>query len=71
MLISKQESVDIASYIDNATETRRRAEQAGVAVQIEQLPIFGITKESILAIRYRLDDGKVRFECNLVELCQY
>ena len=59
MLTPKQESVDIASYVDKAIVTRRRAEQAGIQLLEPQLPIFGITKEASLAIRYQLSDGQV------------
>ena len=58
-LTSIQESVDIASYVENAINTRRGSEQAGLRPQVEQLPIFGITKESLLALRYRLEDDQV------------
>lgn len=51
--------MDIAKFVDAAVDARRGAEQVGVTPQIEQLPIFGITKESLLAIRYRLGDGQV------------
>ena len=54
-----QESIDVADYVDKAVEARRGAELAGVTPQVEQLPIFGITKESLLALRYRLSDGQV------------
>lgn len=32
-----------------------------MAVTVEQLPIFGITKEALLALRYRLEDGQVTY----------
>ena len=54
-----QESVDIASYVDHAIETRRQSQQAGSTLHIEQLSIFGIFKEPLMALRYRLSDGKV------------
>ncbi|KAK5127694.1 hypothetical protein LTR08_004339 [Meristemomyces frigidus] len=54
------ETVDLAHYIDLSIDARRGAEQVGVTPQIEQLPIFGITKEALLALRYRLDDGQAR-----------
>ena len=46
-------------YVDAAIETRRRAEQAGVAPQVSELPVFGITQENLAAIRYRQEDGQV------------
>lgn len=52
--------MDVAQYIDAALDARLGAERAGVTPQVEQLPIFGITKESLLALRYRLEDGSVR-----------
>ena len=58
-LVDWQESIDIADYVVRAIEARRGAEQAGVVPQVEQLPIFGITKESLLALRYRLSDSQV------------
>ncbi|KAK3707761.1 hypothetical protein LTR37_011938 [Vermiconidia calcicola] len=54
------ESLDVARYVDKAVEARRRSEQAGITPQVEQLPIFGITKDSLIALRYRLEDGKAR-----------
>ncbi|KAK3714077.1 hypothetical protein LTR37_008106 [Vermiconidia calcicola] len=52
--------VGLTRYIDKAVEARRRSEQAGITPQVEQLPIFGITKDSLIALRYRLEDGKAR-----------
>ena len=46
----------MAAYVEKAIEARCGSEQAGKAPQVEQLPIFGITKESSLAIRYKLND---------------
>ncbi|KAK4549389.1 hypothetical protein LTR36_006386 [Oleoguttula mirabilis] len=59
------ETVDVANFIEAAIEARRGAERAGVTPQIEQLPIFGITKESLLALRYRLEDGQVSWNAHL------
>lgn len=50
----------MARFVDAAIDARHGAERAGVTPQIEQLPIFGITKESLLALRYRLENGQVR-----------
>ncbi|KAH9827781.1 hypothetical protein Tdes44962_MAKER02714 [Teratosphaeria destructans] len=54
------ESVDIGRCIDDADDAQRRAQEARIAIKIEQLPIFGITKDSLLAVRYRLVDGQAR-----------
>ena len=59
-LIGIQESIDVAQYVDAAIDARRGAEVAGVIPQVDQLPIFGITKNALLAIRYRLEGGLVR-----------
>ncbi|KAK0326505.1 hypothetical protein LTR82_002347 [Friedmanniomyces endolithicus] len=52
------ESIDVASYVDASRAARRGAEQHGVTPQLEQLPIFGMTKEALLALRYRPADGQ-------------
>lgn len=54
-----QETIRCSELIDNAMETRRLLQQAGSTPHIEQLPIFGICKDMLLAIRYRLSDGQV------------
>ena len=54
-----QESIDVARYIDASRDARRGAEQHGVTPQLDQLPIFGMTKEALLALRYRPADGQV------------
>ncbi|KAF2858659.1 hypothetical protein K470DRAFT_272240 [Piedraia hortae CBS 480.64] len=54
------ESIDVAQYVDAAREARHGAEKAGVVPSTEQLPIFGITKHSLLAIRYKLQNGQAR-----------
>ncbi|KAK1063331.1 hypothetical protein LTR33_012311 [Friedmanniomyces endolithicus] len=54
------ESIDVARYIDASRDARRGAEQHGVTPQLEQLPIFGMTKEALLALRYRPADGQTR-----------
>ena len=53
-----QESIDVGTYIRDAIAVRRNS--ATQTMSVEQLPIFGITKEALLAIRYRLRDGQVR-----------
>ncbi|EME89272.1 uncharacterized protein MYCFIDRAFT_170756 [Pseudocercospora fijiensis CIRAD86] len=50
-----QEHVDIGSYIDAALEMRQQDRQDGDSLALEQLPIFGITKESLFAIRYTVN----------------
>lgn len=55
----KQESIDITQLVDQAIDARRGAEQHGVTPQVEQLPIFGITKDALLALRYRPTNEKV------------
>lgn len=35
-------------------------EQAGITPQVDQLPIFGMTRANSLAVRHRLKDGQVR-----------
>ncbi|KAK4580119.1 hypothetical protein LTR86_000322 [Recurvomyces mirabilis] len=55
------ESLSVAQYIDAARQARRGAESHGVRLETEQLPIFGITKDALLALRYRHEpDGKQR-----------
>lgn len=56
-----QESLDVGTYIDKAVEARRSAQSTGMTIYMEQLPIFGITKDTVLAVRYTLSDGKVRW----------
>lgn len=60
-----QESINIADLVDRAISARQGSQQAGITPQIEQLPIFGITKDALLAFRYRLDDGQVVFRFGL------
>ncbi|KXT09915.1 hypothetical protein AC579_8000 [Pseudocercospora musae] len=64
------EHVDIGSYIDAALEVRR---QEGNSLALEQLPIFGITKESLFAIRYTVNGEPRRVQLRLrdVEQCRH
>ncbi|OQO03908.1 hypothetical protein B0A48_10550 [Cryoendolithus antarcticus] len=54
------ESIEIGALVDRAMQARHGSQQAGVTAQIEQLPIFGIAKDALLALRYRLADGQAR-----------
>jgi hypothetical protein len=54
-----QEDLDIGRYIDSAAQTRQRFRQASVNASVDQLPIFGLTKGPLLALRYRQSDGQV------------
>ncbi|RMY56694.1 hypothetical protein D0863_12888 [Hortaea werneckii] len=54
------ESVDIAGLVDEALAARRGAERVGVMPAVEQLPIFGITREALLALRYKSRSGEAR-----------
>ncbi|OQN98433.1 hypothetical protein B0A48_15703 [Cryoendolithus antarcticus] len=66
------ESIEIGALVDRAMQARRGSQQAGVTAQIEQLPIFGIAKDALLALRYRLADGQARrlqFRLPGVEQC--
>ncbi|KAI7313291.1 hypothetical protein KC315_g11721 [Hortaea werneckii] len=54
------ESVDVASLVDEALAARRGAERVGVMPAVEQLPIFGITREALLALRYKSRSGEAR-----------
>ena len=45
--------------MDSAIDTRRRLEQATTTPQVSHLPIFGVTKGILLALRCRLEDGQV------------
>ena len=55
-----QERLNVAQHIDSAKEARRGSEAHGIRLETEQLPIFGITKDALLALRYRHEpDGKV------------
>lgn len=45
--------------IDSAIAARQGSQQAGIQPQVEQLPIFGISKDVLLALRYRVPDGQV------------
>ena len=58
--MTPQESLDVATYISRASKTRQDIEHAGGTLHIELLPIFGLTRQALLAIRYRLKDGNVR-----------
>ncbi|KAL9534695.1 hypothetical protein SMMN14_01201 [Sphaerulina musiva] len=55
-----KETIDIARYVEMANDVRSSARQRGATIQTEHLPIFGITKEALLALRYRLQDGRAR-----------
>lgn len=61
-LINCKETIDIGTNVDYALSARRAAAQRGLdGVRIEQLPIYGMTKDAALALRYRLfDSGVVR-----------
>lgn len=61
ILIIVQESVDIAGLVDEALTARRGAERVGVMPAVEQLPIFGITREALLALRYKSRSGEVSY----------
>ena len=50
--------MDVGRYVDQAIEARRASDHASERMQVERLPIFGMTKESLLAMRYRLSDGQ-------------
>ncbi|KAI7162537.1 hypothetical protein KC343_g4325 [Hortaea werneckii] len=54
------ESVDIAGLVDEALAARSGAERVGVMPAVEQLPIFGITREALLALRYKSRSGEAR-----------
>ncbi|KAI7552423.1 hypothetical protein KC331_g1896 [Hortaea werneckii] len=54
------ESVDIAGLVDDALAARRGAERVGVMPAVEQLPIFGISREALLALRYKSTSGEAR-----------
>ncbi|KAI6842004.1 hypothetical protein KC340_g2135 [Hortaea werneckii] len=54
------ESVDVASLVDEALAARTGAERVGVMPAVEQLPIFGITREALLALRYKSRSGEAR-----------
>lgn len=54
-LTSAQEHIDIAACVDRASNVSSRLRSLGVKVQREQLPIFGIVKDAVLAIRHQRD----------------
>ncbi|KAK3645772.1 hypothetical protein LTR56_008959 [Elasticomyces elasticus] len=54
------DSIDISQLIDQAIQTRRSLEEHGIAPHIEQLPIFGMTKDALLALRYTPADKRTR-----------
>lgn len=54
-----QETIRAGELIDKAIEARHGSQQVGIQPQIEQLPIFGIRKDNLLAFRYRWSDGQV------------
>lgn len=56
---SDQESLHLGSSIDAALEAQRRAQQNGVDLPSEQLPIFGMTKDALLALRYNTPKSEV------------
>ncbi|KAI5370582.1 hypothetical protein Slin14017_G014610 [Septoria linicola] len=55
-----KETVDLAHHIDIANASRRNAKQPGLSIKIEQLPIFGITRDVLLALRFRTSTGRAR-----------
>ncbi|KAK3115687.1 hypothetical protein LTR53_004702 [Teratosphaeriaceae sp. CCFEE 6253] len=59
-LMRSQDTVDIADLVDQARHARGGSQQHGVIPHIDQLPIFGITRDALLALRYRLADGVTR-----------
>lgn len=54
--------MQISTHVDRAIALRSNSDQAGHLLQADHLPIFGIAKEALLAIRYRLEDGQVRYD---------
>lgn len=67
-LTHRKETIDIGTYVDHALSARRSAEQRGLdSIRTDQLPIFCITKDAALALRYRLfDTGVVRHGANIL-----
>ncbi|KAF2171254.1 hypothetical protein M409DRAFT_50719 [Zasmidium cellare ATCC 36951] len=57
---STLETIDIGTNVDYALSARRTAAQRGLdGIRTEQLPIYGMTKDAALALRYRLFDSGV------------
>jgi hypothetical protein len=50
-----QDVVDIAAQLALAHHFQVSKDQAGLSYKIEQLPIFGLKRESVVAIRYYID----------------
>lgn len=45
--------IDIGRFVDDALSGREAAESRGLHVPIDHLPIFGLYKDTALALRYR------------------
>lgn len=58
-----QDTIDIGAFVESGIDARRSAAQHGVTLSVDQLPVFGITKDALLALRYRPSDGQVRLRC--------
>lgn len=54
-----QESLNVASYIDITMALRQSHENSGKPLQVDEMAIFGITKQAVLALRFKLEDGQV------------
>ncbi|GIZ39584.1 hypothetical protein CKM354_000296300 [Cercospora kikuchii] len=54
------ESLDIARYVDRASDMRHYARQAGSVLRTDQLPIFAIAKQPNVALRLQLQTGRTR-----------
>lgn len=54
-----QESLNVSAYIDKAVAVKSCAQSRGESISMQQLPIFGITKDSILALRYTMQENVV------------
>lgn len=61
--------MDVAAFVDASIDVRRRSLHTTSASSVEQLPIFGITREALLALRYRLPDGQVTLPIRYLTRC--
>nr|POE64927.1 hypothetical protein CFP56_65885 [Quercus suber] len=55
------EDVELSRLIDAATAKQQCAARNQSAVRLDQLPVFAIAKETRLALRYDLSNGRVGF----------
>lgn len=67
-MIALQETIHLTRLVQAALKVKQAHEDSfGSFKKIEHLPIFGMTKEKAMAIRYNLPDDRVR--CTRIAIC--